>query len=147
VFEGWHVTLATVTRPLLQFPAVASAYFTFILQLCELYPGHLASLHTTYLQSFVASLDWGMSQLAADSTGQCLQAMQELAEFHMHQRATNRPGFSQAVLPGMCYAGAATQLTVSGCIYSCAHPVLKEELRLWLLTDNVGVNVSLISIA
>jgi hypothetical protein len=57
VFEGWHVTLVKVSQPLLKYPAVASAYFTFILQLCELYPGHLSSLHVKYLQPFVASLD------------------------------------------------------------------------------------------
>jgi hypothetical protein len=47
-----------------------------------------------------------MSQMAADSAGQCLQAMQELAEFHTHEWARQRPGFSQALLQGLRLPGS-----------------------------------------
>lgn len=100
VFQGWHAILATVTQPLLQYPAVAAAYFTFLLQLCELYPLHLAQLPPDFLRSFAGSLDWGMQGAAADTLGQCVQSIQELAEWHLHERAASRPGFAQAALPG-----------------------------------------------
>ncbi|CAM9529597.1 unnamed protein product [Chrysoparadoxa australica] len=83
VFFGLSQVLPLITESLLKFPALAGQYFSLVAYMVEIHPAKLASLDPALFRQVLQSLVYGCAGDDSAIARKSLQAVAELAVFHL----------------------------------------------------------------
>ena len=85
VLHGLNIVIPLMNAQLLQFPNLCLQYFKLITFICEMYPAKLTLLGDALFQSFMGSLELGLSDYGTEIAKMCLDGITSLAE-HCHKQ-------------------------------------------------------------